>query len=100
MWDVLNDECMPQLLNGTGAPQWGDVANHPWTTGMQIDYVSEAGLWAEWLQTEHPDVTTVAAVAFNNDFGNSLRRRLRAVHRGHRHRRSSTSSSTSRRRRT
>ena len=53
---------MPQLLNGTGAPQWGDVANHPWTTGMQLDYASEAGLWAEWLQTEHPDATTVAAV--------------------------------------
>ena len=26
-------ECMPQLLNATGAPQWGDVENHPWTTG-------------------------------------------------------------------
>jgi branched-chain amino acid transport system substrate-binding protein len=71
VWDATNDECMPQLLNGTGAPQWGDVANHPWTTGMQLDYASEAGLWAEWLQSEHPDVTTVAAVAFNNDFGKS-----------------------------
>ena len=69
VWDASNDECMPQLLNGTGAPQWGDVANHPWTTGMQLDYASEAGLWAQWLQTEHPDVTPVAAVTFNNDFG-------------------------------
>ena len=77
---------MPQLLNGTGAPQWGDVANHPWTTGMQLDYFSEAGLWAQWLQTEHPDATTVAAVAFNNDFGKSYVERLRALHRGHRHR--------------
>jgi branched-chain amino acid transport system substrate-binding protein len=71
VWDVLNDECMPQLLNGTGAPQWGDVANHPWTTGMQLDYASEAGLWAEWLKKEHPDATKVAALAFNNDFGKS-----------------------------
>jgi len=23
IWDTTNDECMPQLLNGTGAPQWG-----------------------------------------------------------------------------
>ena len=38
VWDTLNDECMPQLLNGTGAPQWGDIVNHPWTTGMQLDY--------------------------------------------------------------
>jgi branched-chain amino acid transport system substrate-binding protein len=69
VWDELNDECMPQLLSGTGAPQWGDVTNHPWTTGMQMDYATEAGLWAEWLKTQHPEATKVAAIAFNNDFG-------------------------------
>jgi branched-chain amino acid transport system substrate-binding protein len=71
VWDATNDECMPQLFNGTGAPQWGDIENHPWTTGMQLDYFTEAGLWAKWLQAEHPDAKTVAAVAFNNDFGKS-----------------------------
>src|SRR4051812_22712961 len=25
VWDETNQECMPQLLNGTGAAQWGDV---------------------------------------------------------------------------
>jgi branched-chain amino acid transport system substrate-binding protein len=69
IWDTTNDECMPQLLNGTGAPQWGDVTNHPWTTGMGLNYASEAGLWVEWLKAEHPEAKTVAAVAFNNDFG-------------------------------
>jgi branched-chain amino acid transport system substrate-binding protein len=69
VWDETNDECMPQLFNGTGAPQWGDIENHPWTTGMQLDYFTEASMWAKWLQTEHPDAKTVAAVAFNNDFG-------------------------------
>jgi branched-chain amino acid transport system substrate-binding protein len=71
IWDSTNEECMPQMLNGTGAPQWGDVQGHPWTTGMQLDYASEAGLWAQWLQAEHPDAKKVAAVAFNNDFGKS-----------------------------
>jgi branched-chain amino acid transport system substrate-binding protein len=71
VWDSTNEECMPQLLNGTGAPQWGDVANHPWTTGMQLDYASEAGLWSSWLQQQHPEAKTVAAVAFNSDFGKS-----------------------------
>jgi branched-chain amino acid transport system substrate-binding protein len=71
IWDSTNEECMPQLLNGTGAPQWGDVQGHPWTTGMQLDYASEAGLWLQWLQSEHPDVKTIAAVAFNSDFGKS-----------------------------
>ncbi len=72
VWDDLNDECMPQLLNGTGAPQWGDVENHPWTTGMQLDYANEGGLWAEWVQSEFPDGASVAMITFNSDFGHSL----------------------------
>jgi ABC-type branched-subunit amino acid transport system substrate-binding protein len=69
VWDELNDECMPQLLNGSGYPGWGDVANHPWTTGHQLDYASEAGIWAEWLKKNHPEAKKVAAITFNNDFG-------------------------------
>jgi branched-chain amino acid transport system substrate-binding protein len=69
VWDETNDECMPQLFNATGAPQWGDIINHPWTTGMQLDYFTEASLWGKWLQANHPDAKTVAAIAFNNDFG-------------------------------
>ncbi len=38
---------------------------------MQIDYFSEAGLWYQWLKEKHPEVKTVSAVAFNNDFGKS-----------------------------
>ena len=71
VWDEVNDECMPQLFNATGAPNWGDIDNHPWTTGMQIDYFSEAGLWNEWLKQKHPEAKTVSALAFNNDFGKS-----------------------------
>jgi branched-chain amino acid transport system substrate-binding protein len=62
---------MPQLLNGTGAPQWGDVENHPWTTGMQLDYFTAASLWAKWLEKEHPDKKKVAELTFNSDFGQS-----------------------------
>ena len=71
IWDKTNDECMPQLLNATGAAQWGDVEHHPWTTGMQLDYFTEAALWAKWLLKEHPEAKTVAEVTFNNDFGKS-----------------------------
>ena len=56
VWDTTNDECMPQLFNGTGAAQWGDVENHPWTIGLQLDYFTEAALWAKWLETEHPEL--------------------------------------------
>ncbi len=71
VWDTTNDECMPHLLNGTGAAQWGDVKGHPWTTGMQLDYFTEASLWAKWLAKEHPEAKTVAELTFNNDFGKS-----------------------------
>ncbi|MFT3854356.1 MAG: ABC transporter substrate-binding protein [Ilumatobacteraceae bacterium] len=70
VWDSINDECMPQLLNGTGAAQWGDVEGHPWTTGMQLDYFTEASLWAKWLESEKPDAK-VAELTFNSDFGHS-----------------------------
>jgi branched-chain amino acid transport system substrate-binding protein len=79
VWDSTNDECMPQLLNGTGGAQWGDVENHPWTTGMQLDYFSEAQLWATWLQAEHPDLTKVAMLTYNNDFGKSYAKGFNAA---------------------
>jgi branched-chain amino acid transport system substrate-binding protein len=79
VWDTLNEECMPQLLNGTGAAQWGDVENHPWTTGMQLDYFTEAKLWVEWLKTEFPDGATIAALTFNNDFGKSYSAGLKSA---------------------
>ncbi len=71
IWDTTNKECMPQLLNGTGAAQWGDVDNHPWTTGMQLDYTTEAVLWTEWIKKEFPNGAKVGAVTFNSDFGKS-----------------------------
>ena len=71
VWDELNKECMPQVLNGTGAAQWGDVETHPWTTGMQLDYFSEAKLWAKWLESKFPNGAKVAAIVYNNDFGKS-----------------------------
>jgi branched-chain amino acid transport system substrate-binding protein len=71
IWDTTNDECMPQLFNATGAAQWGDVEHHPWTLGLQLDYFTEAGLWAKWLQAEHPELTTVSEITFNSDFGQS-----------------------------
>ena len=70
VWDATNDECMPQLLNGTGAAQWGDVEGHPWTTGMQLDYFTEASLWAKWLEANKP-TAKVAELTFNSDFGHS-----------------------------
>ena len=40
--DILNEECVPQLMALTGSPQWGEVADYPWTTGALIPYDTEA----------------------------------------------------------
>jgi branched-chain amino acid transport system substrate-binding protein len=82
IWDDTNKECMPQLLNGTGAAQWGDVDGHPWTTGMQVDYTTEAILWTEWIKQEFPNGAKVAMVTFNNDFGLSYSRGFRIAIKG------------------
>jgi ABC-type branched-subunit amino acid transport system substrate-binding protein len=78
VWDELDQECMPNLFVASGAPQWGDVENHPWTTPLLLDYRSEAQLWAQWLQSEFPDGAKVAAITFNNDFGRSYSQGFRA----------------------
>jgi branched-chain amino acid transport system substrate-binding protein len=82
IWDTTHKECMPQLLNGTGAAQWGDVENHPWTTGMQLDYTTEAILWSEWIKTEYPNGAKVASVTFNNDFGKSYAKGFKTAIKG------------------
>ncbi len=79
IFDDMNEDCVPQLLNGTGAPQWGDAVEHPWTTGMQLDYATEAALWGEHLQQEFPDGASVAIVTFNNDFGAAYDRGFEAA---------------------
>ena len=82
IWDDTNKECMPQLLNGTGAAQWGDVDGHPWTTGMQLDYTTEAILWAQWVKDNYPNGAKVAMLTFNNDFGLSYSKGFRAAIKG------------------
>ncbi len=69
IWDQLNDECMPDLFIASGAPNWGDVENHPWSIGLGLDYFTESQLWASWLKKEHPEVKKIAEITFNNDFG-------------------------------
>ena len=82
VWDDTNKECMPQMLNGTGAAQWGDVDNHPWTTGMQLDYTTEAILWTEWVKKEFPGGANVGMLTFNSDFGLSYSRGFRLAIKG------------------
>jgi branched-chain amino acid transport system substrate-binding protein len=72
IWDYLNQRKVPHLYVATGASNWGaDIKTHPYTTGWQPDYVSEAKVYAEYLKTEKPQAKV--AVLFQNDgFGKDL----------------------------
>jgi branched-chain amino acid transport system substrate-binding protein len=72
IWDDTNRECMPQIFNATGAPQWGDIQGHPWTSGAPaLNYFSEAEIWVEWLKQKYPNGVKIASITFNSDFGNT-----------------------------
>jgi branched-chain amino acid transport system substrate-binding protein len=76
-YDKLNQRCIPHPLAQTGHPAWGDPVGHPWTTGEQMAYNTEAVLWGAFIE-QHADELrandgkiTVAAIVANNDFGKS-----------------------------
>ena len=72
IWDYANQQKVPHVYVATGASAWGaDIAKHPYTTGWQPDYVSEAKAYAEFLKTEKPNAK-VAVLYQNDGFGKDL----------------------------
>src|SRR5690606_18826076 len=62
----------PQPFSQTGHPAWGDPVNHPWTTGLQMAYNTEAVLWGAFIEQrleEFGGKVKVASLVMNNDFG-------------------------------
>ena len=55
----------------TGHPAWGDPVEHPWTTGMQMSYSTEAVFWGNWIKQNLADdlPVKVAGLVNDNDFG-------------------------------
>jgi branched-chain amino acid transport system substrate-binding protein len=76
-YDKLNQRCIPQPMSMTGHPAWGDPVNHPWTTGQQLAYNTEAVLWGAFIEDHIDELApdggkaTIAALIMNNDFGKS-----------------------------
>ena len=67
----LNEACIPQPSVQTGHASLGDPVNHPWTTGSQIAYGTEAILWGAWIEKNMTGAlpVRVAALVMDNDFG-------------------------------
>ncbi len=63
----MNDQCIPQLNASTGAPNWGNVDEFPWTTGLLVPYAVESQVWAE--QAAADGATTAGLFYVNNEFG-------------------------------
>jgi ABC-type branched-subunit amino acid transport system substrate-binding protein len=67
--DLLNEECVPQLLALTGSPQWGEVEDYPWTTGALTPYGIEIQGYLNELRNQFPDGGTLGVFTVNNEFG-------------------------------
>ena len=77
--DVLNEECVPQMLALTGSPAWGEVADYPWTTGGLIPYNIESEAYVEHIAEQFPDGATAALFTVANDFGEVYRTAFEAA---------------------
>ena len=71
VYDQINEECIPHPFVMTGHPAWGDPVMHPWTTGLQMSYSTEAILWGTWIKNNLADdlPVKVAGLVMDNDFG-------------------------------
>ena len=73
VYDKLNQRCIAHPLVPTGHPAWADPINHPWTTGLQVAYSTEAVLWGAFIERrldEFPEgKVRVASLVATNDYG-------------------------------
>ena len=70
--DTLNSECIPQMLNLSGAPEWGDVAHYPWTSGALVPYNIEATIYSHALLKQIGRGGTVGMFSVNSEFGKTF----------------------------
>jgi len=73
---ITAEACVPQILNLSGFPQWGDPANFPWTVGNILNYATETEIWCQAIVDEFGAGATVAGLFMNNDFGKTYQQTL------------------------
>lgn len=64
----LNQKKVPQLLILSGAAQWNDPKNYPWTMMGMIAYQTEGAAYARNILTATPNAR-IALLRQNDDFG-------------------------------
>ncbi|MDR3531210.1 MAG: ABC transporter substrate-binding protein [Rhodopila sp.] len=61
----LNTKKVPQIFVASGATQFGDPKNYPWTIGWQVSYQIEGRVYARYILQTKPDAKI--AVLYQND---------------------------------
>jgi branched-chain amino acid transport system substrate-binding protein len=61
----LNIKKVPQIFVASGATQFGDPQNYPWTIGWQVSYQIEGRVYARYILDTKPDARI--AVLYQND---------------------------------
>ena len=64
----LNQKKVPQLFVASGATQFGDRENFPWTIGWQISYQIEGRVYARYVMKERP-AAKIGVLYQNDDSG-------------------------------
>jgi ABC-type branched-subunit amino acid transport system substrate-binding protein len=72
----MNAKKVPQLFVATGATRWNDPLNFPWTMGYQLNYQSEARVYAKYILKERPNAR-IAVLYQNDDYGKDYLRGLK-----------------------
>lgn len=67
--DYITQQEVPHVFIGGGASNWGaETDKYPWSTGWQIAYTTESGVWGKYLLEEQP-AAKVAVLYQNDDLG-------------------------------
>ncbi len=69
VYNKLNELCVPHPMVTTGHQAWGDPEGHPWTTGQQLSYSTEALIWKSWIEDNLEGPVVVGGLVMDNDFG-------------------------------
>ncbi|MEA2737576.1 MAG: branched-chain amino acid transport system substrate-binding protein [Acetobacteraceae bacterium] len=64
----LNAKKVPQIFVASGATQFGDPANYPWTIGWQVSYQIEGRVYARYILETKP-AAKIAVLYQNDDSG-------------------------------
>jgi ABC-type branched-subunit amino acid transport system substrate-binding protein len=67
--ESTNAQCIPQLAAATGAPEWGDIENYPFTTGLLVPYEIEVRVFGDYVVEQFGEGATVGLIYVNNEFG-------------------------------